>query len=153
MVAAHCVEAPFWGWRMDGKASDGKAYTSILYGNGPEYQLSGGSRPDVDETKSRDLAYRQQAAVPLSGETHGCEDMAVFARGPRAHLVHGVQEQSFVAHVLAFAVCLEPYATDCDLPAPSGPTAAGHPGPAAGAPLLAMLEAALLLLLAAPALN
>ncbi|XP_047629722.1 intestinal-type alkaline phosphatase-like [Phacochoerus africanus] len=131
----------------DGKAHDGKAYTSILYGNGPGYQLSQGARPDVDETKSRDPAYRQQAAVPLGGETHGGEDVAVFARGPRAHLVHGVQEQSFVAHVMAFAACLEPYSSDCDLQPPSGPTAAGHPGPAACAPLLALLAGALLLLL------
>uniref|UniRef100_A0A8D1DXU5 Alkaline phosphatase n=1 Tax=Sus scrofa TaxID=9823 RepID=A0A8D1DXU5_PIG len=136
----------------DGKASDGKAYTSILYGNGPGYKLSEGARPDVDETKSRDPAYVQQAAVPLGGETHGGEDVAVFARGPRAHLVHGVQEQSFVAHVMAFAACLEPYTSDCDLPPPSGPTAAGHPGPAACTSLLALLAGALLLLLA-PALH
>uniref|UniRef100_A0A8D2CE12 alkaline phosphatase n=1 Tax=Sus scrofa TaxID=9823 RepID=A0A8D2CE12_PIG len=136
----------------DGKAFDGKAYTSILYGNGPGYKLSEGARPDVDDTKSRDPAYVQQAAVPLGAETHGGEDVAVFARGPRAHLVHGVQEQSFVAHVMAFAACLEPYTSDCDLPPPSGPTAAGHPGPAACTSLLALLAGALLLLLA-PALH
>uniref|UniRef100_A0A8D1MK33 alkaline phosphatase n=1 Tax=Sus scrofa TaxID=9823 RepID=A0A8D1MK33_PIG len=100
----------------------------------------------------RDPAYVQQAAVPLGAETHGGEDVAVFARGPRAHLVHGVQEQSFVAHVMAFAACLEPYTSDCDLPPPSGPTAAGHPGPAACTSLLALLAGALLLLLA-PALH
>nr|XP_031534617.1 intestinal-type alkaline phosphatase-like [Vicugna pacos] len=55
----------------DGKASDGKSYTSILYGNGPGYQLSGGARPDVDESESGTPTYRQQAAVPLSSETHG----------------------------------------------------------------------------------
>uniref|UniRef100_A0A8D1BS27 Alkaline phosphatase n=1 Tax=Sus scrofa TaxID=9823 RepID=A0A8D1BS27_PIG len=137
----------------DGKASDGKAYTSILYGNGPGYKLSEGARPDVDETKSRDPAYVQQAAVPLGAETHGGEDVAVFARGPWAHLVHGVQEQSFVAHVMAFAACLEPYTSDCDLPPPSGPTAAGHPGPAACTSLLALLVGTLLLLLLAPALH
>uniref|UniRef100_A0A8D1KXY4 alkaline phosphatase n=1 Tax=Sus scrofa TaxID=9823 RepID=A0A8D1KXY4_PIG len=137
----------------DGKAFDGKAYTSILYGNGPGYKLSEGARPDVDETKSRDPAYVQQAAVPLGAETHGGEDVAVFARGPWAHLVHGVQEQSFVAHVMAFAACLEPYTSDCDLPPPSGPTAAGHPGPAACTPLLALLVGTLLLLLLAPALH
>ena len=100
-----------------------------------------------------DPAYVQQAAVPLGAETHGGEDVAVFARGPWAHLVHGVQEQSFVAHVMAFAACLEPYTSDCDLPPPSGPTAAGHPGPAACTPLLALLVGTLLLLLLAPALH
>ncbi|KAB1279226.1 Intestinal-type alkaline phosphatase [Camelus dromedarius] len=143
----------------DGKASDGKSYTSVLYGNGPGYQLSGGARPDVDKSESRDPTYRQQAAVPLSSETHGGEDVAVFARGPQAHLVHGVQEQSFVAHVMAFAACIEPY-TDCSLPTPASPTAAvqtpasptaaAHPGPAVCPPSLALLGGALLLL---PALH
>uniref|UniRef100_A0A5F5PS99 Alkaline phosphatase n=1 Tax=Equus caballus TaxID=9796 RepID=A0A5F5PS99_HORSE len=76
------------------KASDGKAYTSILYGNGPGFALSQGSRPDVNESQSMDPAYKQQAAVPLSSETHSGEEVAVFARGPQAHLVHGVQEQT-----------------------------------------------------------
>ncbi|XP_014640996.1 PREDICTED: alkaline phosphatase, placental-like, partial [Ceratotherium simum simum] len=109
------------------KASDGKAYTSILYGNGPGFALSGGSRPDVNESESMSATYRQQAAVPLSSETHGGEDVAVFARGPQAHLVHGVQEQTFVAHVMAFAACLEPY-TACDLSPPATPTESANPG-------------------------
>ena len=89
--------------------------------------------------------YQQQAAVPLSSESHGGEDVAVFARGPQAHLVHGVQEETFVAHVMAFAGCVEPY-TDCNLPAPSSLSDAAHL--AASPPLLALLAGAMLLLLA-----
>ncbi|XP_050607088.1 intestinal-type alkaline phosphatase [Macaca thibetana thibetana] len=111
------------------KAQDSKAYTSILYGNGPGYVLNSGVRPDVNESESGSPDYRQQAAVPLSSETHGGEDVAVFARGPQAHLVHGVQEQSFVAHVMAFAACLEPY-TACDLAPPAGTTNTAPPAPA-----------------------
>lgn len=33
-------------------ASDGKAYTSLLYANGPGFALSGGSRPNVNESQS-----------------------------------------------------------------------------------------------------
>ncbi|XP_036276515.1 intestinal-type alkaline phosphatase-like [Pipistrellus kuhlii] len=115
-------------------ASDGKTYTSILYGNGPGFVISGGSRPNVSDSQSNDPNYKQQAAVPLSSETHGGEDVAVFARGPQAHLMHGVQEQSLVAHLMAFAACLEPY-TACGLEPPAnasipGPsTDAAHPGP------------------------
>lgn len=36
-----------------------------------------------------DKDYRQDAAVPLSSETHGGEDVAIFARGPMAHLFQG----------------------------------------------------------------
>lgn len=56
--------------------------------------------------------YLQQAAVPLSSETHGGEDVAILAKGPMAHLFHGVQEQTYVAHVMAYAACIEPY-TNC----------------------------------------
>ncbi|XP_043301618.1 intestinal-type alkaline phosphatase-like [Cervus canadensis] len=129
----------------DGKAGDGKSYTSLLYSNGPGYQMNRGSRPDVDETKSRDPSYQQQAAVPLARETHGGEDVAVFARGPQAHLVHGVQEETFVAHVMAFAGCVEPY-TDCHLLAPAHPTNTACQ--AACPPSLALLAGALLLLVA-----
>ncbi|XP_058909619.1 intestinal-type alkaline phosphatase [Kogia breviceps] len=127
-----------------GKADDSKSYTSILYGNGPGYALDGASRPDVNDSESTGPAYRQQAAVPLESETHGGEDVVVFARGPQAHLVHGVQEQSFVAHVMAFAACVEPY-TDCRLQHPAGPADAAHR--AACPPALALLVGALLLLL------
>lgn len=56
--------------------------------------------------------YRQQTAVPLSSETHGGEDVAIMAKGPYAHLFHGIHEQSYIPHVMAFAACLEPY-QDC----------------------------------------
>ncbi|XP_032336394.1 LOW QUALITY PROTEIN: intestinal-type alkaline phosphatase [Camelus ferus] len=156
VTADHSHVFSFGGYTLRGtsifglapsKASDGKSYTSILYGNGPGFALSGGTRPDVSDSQSEDPTYRQQAAVPLSSETHGGEDVAVFARGPQAHLVHGVQEQSFVAHVMAFAACIEPY-TDCSLPTPATPPAAAHPGPAVCPPSLALLGGALLLLLA-----
>ncbi|NXA05615.1 PPBI phosphatase, partial [Sapayoa aenigma] len=89
---------------------DGKTYTSILYGNGPGYP--GPDRPSVDNNTAMQFEYLQQAAVPLSSETHGGEDVAILAKGPMAHLFHGVQEQTYVAHVMAYAACLEPY-TNC----------------------------------------
>ena len=64
--------------------------------------------------------------MPLYGETHSGEDVAIFARGPQAHLVHGVQEQNYIAHVMAFAGCLEPY-TDCGLAPPAGRNGAASP--------------------------
>ncbi|XP_060157420.1 intestinal-type alkaline phosphatase isoform X1 [Globicephala melas] len=151
VTADHSHVFSFGGYTLRGssvfglgfdKAADGKSYTSILYGNGPGYVPPRASRPDVNETKSSDPAYRQQAAVPLRSETHGGEDVAVFARGPQAHLVHGVQEQTFVAHVMAFAACVEPYTTYCHLQPPGGPADAANQ--AACPPLLALLVSALL---------
>nr|XP_056705930.1 intestinal-type alkaline phosphatase-like [Euleptes europaea] len=96
-------------------ADDKKTYTSIVYGNGPGYQITNQSRPNVSATVSETDGYHQQAAVPLDSETHSGEDVAILAKGPMAHLFHGVQEQTYVAHVMAFAACLEPY-TGCTLP-------------------------------------
>ncbi|KAM9003125.1 intestinal-type alkaline phosphatase 1-like [Sarcophilus harrisii] len=125
------------------KALDGKSYTSILYGNGPGYQING-TRPDVNESISEHVSYKQQAAVPLVSETHGGEDVAIFARGPQAHLFHGVQEQTYVAHVMAFAACLEPY-ENCKLQAYNGAARGGGGGFQALRPLLLVILARALL--------
>ena len=44
--------------------------------------------------------------MPLESETHGGEDVAIFAGGPSAQLFHGVQEQSYVFHVMRAALGL-----------------------------------------------
>lgn len=61
--------------------------------------------------------YQQQSTVPLDSETHGIDDVAIFAKGPMAHLFRGVQEQNYIAHVMAYAACVEPY-ENCTLNLP-----------------------------------
>ncbi|XP_034439346.1 intestinal-type alkaline phosphatase [Hippoglossus hippoglossus] len=117
--------------------TDNKHFTTAVYGNGPGYEITNGTRPDMNESVSSDKDYRQQATVPLDSETHGIEDVAIFAKGPMSHLFHGVQEQSYIAHVIAYAACLEPY-DNCRLPPPS------HAG--AISPSLLLLLLGLLLL-------
>ncbi|CAI9546478.1 unnamed protein product [Staurois parvus] len=92
-------------------ASDRMPYTSLLYGNGPGFKIENGSRQDITNV-AIEGDYRQQTAVPLSSETHGGEDVAIMAKGPHAHLFHGIHEQSYIPHVMAYAACLEPY-QDC----------------------------------------
>nr|XP_057929045.1 alkaline phosphatase-like [Doryrhamphus excisus] len=99
-------------------ADDNKRFTTAAYANGPGYQFVNGTRPDVNETISTGDEYRQQATVPLDSETHGIEDVAIFAKGPMSHLFHGVQEQSYIAHVMAYAACLDPY-ENCQLTSPN----------------------------------
>ncbi|KFO54869.1 Intestinal-type alkaline phosphatase, partial [Corvus brachyrhynchos] len=119
ITADHSHVFSFGGYTLRGSsifglapktAIDGKNYTSILYGNGPGYP--GSDRPNVDLDKAMQFEYMQQAAVPLTSETHGGEDVAILAKGPMAHLFHGVQEQTYVAHAMAYAACIEPY-TNC----------------------------------------
>ncbi|KAM5229351.1 intestinal-type alkaline phosphatase [Ctenodactylus gundi] len=159
VTADHSHVFSFGGYTLRGtsifglaplQALDGKSYTSVLYGNGPGYVLDKGDRPNVTASESSSPTYLQQAAVPLKSETHGGEDVAIFARGPQAHLVHGVQEQNYIAHVMAFAACLEPYAA-CGLPPPAGQSSATDGGPAAAQLSLPLLVGTLLLLLGATA--
>ena len=44
--------------------------------------------------------------MPLPAETHGGEDVPIYAGGPGASLFHGVQEENYVYHVLARALGL-----------------------------------------------
>ncbi|XP_072295248.1 alkaline phosphatase, intestinal, tandem duplicate 1 [Eucyclogobius newberryi] len=91
------------------KADDKMPFTSILYANGPGYVHINGTRENITMVDYYDEEYMQQAAVPLDSETHGGEDVTIYAKGPMAHLFHGVKEQNYVAHVMAYAACLEPY--------------------------------------------
>jgi alkaline phosphatase len=54
--------------------------------------------------------FTQEATVPFAygAETHAGEDVAIFAKGPRAYLFHGVQEQSYIYQVMAKALGIKP---------------------------------------------
>uniref|UniRef100_A0A3B4YAK3 Alkaline phosphatase n=1 Tax=Seriola lalandi dorsalis TaxID=1841481 RepID=A0A3B4YAK3_SERLL len=94
---------------------DQKPFTSILYGNGPGYKMINGARENVSTIDYQENNYQAQAAVPLNMETHGGEDVAVFAKGPLAHLLHGVHEQNYIPHVMAYAACIGQNKEHCKL--------------------------------------
>ncbi|XP_040890826.1 alkaline phosphatase, tissue-nonspecific isozyme [Toxotes jaculatrix] len=94
---------------------DQKPFTSILYGNGPGYKLVSGARENVATVDYQGNNYQAQSAVPLNMETHGGEDVAVFAKGPLAHLFHGVHEQNYIPHAMAYAACIGQNREHCTL--------------------------------------
>ncbi|XP_072465312.1 alkaline phosphatase, tissue-nonspecific isozyme [Notamacropus eugenii] len=96
--------------------TDKKPFTSILYGNGPGYKVVAGERENVSTVDYAHDNYQAQSAVPLRHETHGGEDVAVFAKGPMAHLLHGVHEQNYIPHVMAYAACIGANKDHCKLP-------------------------------------
>lgn len=74
---------------------DEKPFTTLGYYVGPGAVWVGGPRPDISETDTvNDKNYIQQAAIPAEDDTHGGEDVAVYARGPGAEHIHGVMEQN-----------------------------------------------------------
>ncbi|HEX7810922.1 MAG TPA: alkaline phosphatase [Burkholderiales bacterium] len=105
----------------------GLPYTTLGYANGPGYpgesssQAAGpktfphpgtgykgarGGRPDLGGIDTAAPDYLQESAMPMPGETHGGEDVAIYARGPQAHLIRGVMEQNVIYHVMAAALGL-----------------------------------------------
>ncbi len=86
--------------------ANGLPYTVLGYANGPG-GVAGAARPDLTNVDTEDPAYCQEVAIPLSSETHGGEDVPLYAGGPQAHLFHGVLEQNVIFHVMVEALGLE----------------------------------------------
>ena len=95
-------------------ASDGKPYTVAGYLNGAGSILVAqsdgnyfGTRPTVTEEQATDPDYLQQALIPMSSETHSGTDVALYGKGPWAHLVDGTVEQNYIFHIMLHAVNAE----------------------------------------------
>jgi alkaline phosphatase len=90
------------------KGRDGKPYTTLTFANGPgsickeqpdkSYRCERADLTNVD-TNAKD--YLQQSLTPMGSETHGGEDVAIFAGGPGANLFSGAVEQNEIFHVMA----------------------------------------------------
>ncbi len=90
--------------------ADGKPYTTLSYANGPGTICSQSAdvwtceREDLSNIDTTNSGFRQQALMPLGSETHGGEDVAIFAGGPGANLFSGTVEQNEIFHVMAKAL-------------------------------------------------
>ncbi len=89
-------------------ARDGKPYTTLGFANGPGSVCKPTTdgkwlcdRPDLTNVDTTALGFLQQSLVPLGSETHGGEDVAIFAGGPGANLFSGAVEQNEIFHVMA----------------------------------------------------
>ncbi|TAK60458.1 alkaline phosphatase [Methylobacter sp.] len=80
------------------------AWTSGSEGHNPASFLSAVGRPLLNNALVQSPDYLQEVVIPLGAETHAAEDVAIFARGPKAHLFHGVMEQNVIYHVMAEAL-------------------------------------------------
>ena len=103
------------------KDSFGNPYTTLVYANGPGYtgesktQKAGiktaphnpGSyitpatnRPNLTDVNTELPNYMQEALVPTNSETHGGDDVGIWARGPGSQAIHGNFEQNSIFHLL-----------------------------------------------------
>ena len=53
----------------------------------------------------------------MDSETHSGADVGIFAKGPWAHLFHGVRNENYISYVMAYASCVGPFKDreDCDV--------------------------------------
>ena len=100
---------------------NGLPYTTLGYMNGrgqrdygdePNADVTYGEPPnagrmDISTIDTTAPGYHQEALVPTNSETHGGEDVAVYARGPGAAAAAGVQEQNLLFHVMLGATSWE----------------------------------------------
>ena len=78
--------------------TNGLPFTTLGYANGPGYR--GGARPDLSSVDTTALNFLQEAVVPLSSETHGGEDVGIWAIGPWAHLYQGTVDENYTFMVM-----------------------------------------------------
>lgn len=93
-------------------AGDSKAYTTLGYHNGPGAVR--GERANPTDAEVTQPNYRQQALIPRSSETHGGEDVPIYASGPWAHLATGVMEQNVIFYIMDHAAQLTGAKDDAD---------------------------------------
>lgn len=101
----------------------GLTYTTLVYANGPGYtgasnqQPEGpkthyhkpssfqpaSGRPDLREVDTEHPDFMQEALVPMGSESHGGDDVGIWARGPGSEAVRGTMEQNAIYHILVQA--------------------------------------------------
>ena len=92
----------------------GQPYTTLSYATGPgfsrrtnSHQAAGiapGRGQDLTAVDTTSPDFHQQSLVGMSGETHGGEDVALYARGPGADLARGSINQNEIYHIMRRAL-------------------------------------------------
>lgn len=106
----------------DTLASDGLPYTTLGYANGRGYyslpestsaqailgeEVNTKGRTDLSDVDTTDAGFHSETLVPTAMETHGGEDVAIYAIGAGADLVRGVMEQNVIFHIMTEASQIE----------------------------------------------
>lgn len=107
--------------------ASGRPFTTLTYANGPghvarsasqpagskrfphfaaRYETDPVSRPDLREVDTEAPDYLQEAAVPMSAESHAGEDVPLYAGGPGSQWLGGSIEQHLIFHVMREALRL-----------------------------------------------
>lgn len=92
------------------KGEDGLPLLTLSYANGPGFKTyfdtKNNVRIDPTSIDKTDPHVPYPTTVELDQETHGGDDVAVYASGPWSHLFTGVYEQNTIPHMCAYAACM-----------------------------------------------
>ncbi|XP_057342098.1 alkaline phosphatase 4-like [Microplitis mediator] len=99
-----------------------KPYETLTYANGPGFTHHRNNNTNSSETwipvesnaNRNEPFYQHMSAMWLKDETHGGEDVGVYAIGPYSHLFRGTFEQNYIAHAVAYASCMKDWPSHCD---------------------------------------
>ncbi|WIH06224.1 alkaline phosphatase [Xanthomonas translucens pv. graminis] len=103
---------------------NGQPYATLSYANGPGYtgasnqQPAGAKqfphapssfepvkgRPDLTHVDTERPDFMQEALVPTKAETHGGDDVGIWARGPGSDAFRGSLEENVIYHVIVQAM-------------------------------------------------
>lgn len=101
-------------------AEDGRPFTTLSYANGRgmrdlgqetdhdkgyDEDINAGRHLDAD-TDTTTPGFYQEALVPKNSESHGGDDVGIYAIGPGAHLATGTHEQNAIFHMMDHAADL-----------------------------------------------
>ncbi|MEZ5482441.1 MAG: alkaline phosphatase [Porticoccaceae bacterium] len=101
--------------KSEARAADGMPYTTLNYVNGrgfrelPDHNTADAiyqlpinmqGRSDLSEVDTSGEGFHSESIVPLAAETHGGEDVAIYATGPGSAVINGVMEQNEIFHVM-----------------------------------------------------
>ena len=105
------------------KADDNTDFMILNYGNGEGFdQIT----TEVDENGTcfvvrkdpkndpdyKSYGFKHPSPVPIGSESHGGDDVGIYAIGPYSHLFKSVHEQSYIAFVMSYSACIGPYKDD-----------------------------------------
>lgn len=89
-------------------------YSTLAYANGPGFKIHiNGSRETLTSEMLSNKDFQYPSINPMTFETHGGDDVGVFALGPWSHLFTGVYEQNVIPHMIAYASCIGEGLTAC----------------------------------------
>lgn len=92
-------------------------YFTLSYANGPgnmDHMTEDGKRVDPRTMDVFNNTFRYPTTNPKSDETHGGDDVAVYASGPFSHLFTATYEQNVIPHLMAYAACIGDGLKMCD---------------------------------------